>query len=96
MLSLWIVAHDQHGPVVSALPILVEPPAEVQAAWRKAHEHLQAQLEFFYGQRACGTVYGEMLVEGGIPRQSEFNGVMRQNISGRETMLQASRRRKRS
>lgn len=80
---------------MSAVPIPVEIPSEVQAAWRKAHEHLQAQLEFFYGRRACGKVYGEMLVEGGVPRTSEFQGLMRENISGREAVLQANRRRKR-
>lgn len=80
---------------MSALPIPIEYPAEVQAAWRKAHEHLQAQLEFFYGRRACGTVYAEMNVEGGIPRDTDFQGRMKENISGREAILKASRRRKR-
>ncbi len=80
---------------MSALPVPDQPTEEVLSTWRKAHEHLQAQLEFFYGRRACGKVYGEMLMEGGIPRQSEFYPIMRERISGREAMLQASRRRKR-
>ena len=68
-------------------------PEKVREAWAAAHERLQAQMEFFLQEAASGTIYGELHLDGGVPRRWEFAPVMRpRQVGTREATLQARRR----